>query len=99
MPEDVRDAEQLRLWFRNFSFSLRYIKKNKILQRGPACVRKKNRLEAALSLLEVSGALGVITCGRITCIDLYPALPPDVNKLYFDIGSNLVDGNIYKSIL
>lgn len=60
--QEYKDSEVLWRWLQsNFNFwMLNKIKKNDILQLGPMAVRKKERLEQALALLQVQGKLVVI---------------------------------------
>ncbi|AXV35149.1 hypothetical protein BFW41_14885 [Aeromonas hydrophila] len=59
--QEYKDSEVLWRWLHlNHKFwILNKIKKNDILQLGPMAVRKKERLEQALALLQVQGKLVV----------------------------------------
>jgi hypothetical protein len=90
-PKYVADAQALMQWFKAYKNSgVRYLKKNKILQNGPAGLRKKVHLDAALSHLKSWHPLGEITSKNTRVIDLWPQHPFDEVKLKQDLMIDVV---------
>ena len=86
LPEFVRDAEKLSQWFGQLN-NVRYVKKNRILQIGPGCVRKKSKLDAALEYLALNRHLQVVQYKKTQCIDLFPHYQPDFQQLHYEVTS------------
>ncbi|WP_161785944.1 YfjI family protein [Halopseudomonas pelagia] len=73
LPQPIQDAETLLAWLGRFSLrGIRYMKKNRIMQYGPSCVRKKSRLDAALDWLVISRKLVVGRYEKTSYVDLMP---------------------------
>lgn len=90
-PKYVTDAQALHSWLSAYANSgVRYLKKNKILQNGPAGLRKKVHLDAALSHLKSWHPLGEITSKNTRVIDLWSQHPLDEAKLKQDLLIDIV---------
>ena len=85
-PKYVVDADALYVWFCGYANSgVRYLRKNTILQIGPAGLRKIAHLDAALSYLKSWNPLGEFKLKNIGVIDLLPLAPFDEAKLKQDV--------------
>ena len=73
LPQPVQDAEILLAWLGRFSLNgIRYHKKNRIMQYGPSCVRKKHRLDAALDWLVIERRLSLGRHEKTVYVDTVP---------------------------
>lgn len=76
-PDYIRNAEELKLWLQiQFSnVSVTSIKKNTIRQRGPYCIRDKDKLNHALTHLKNLGYISIVTIDRTQYVNLsvYPS--------------------------
>jgi hypothetical protein len=85
-PKYVTDAENLKQWLGVYANSgTRYIKRNDILQRGPAGTRNKRDFEAALDYLRSYTPIGEIVAGKTRVIDLWSKNPFDQLQLNKDM--------------
>jgi len=85
-PKYVVDSENLKIWLESYmNTNIRYIKKNNILQFGPAGSRNKKDLEPALNHLKISFYLTETRWKRTAVLDLFPRYPPDEVKLQNDL--------------
>ena len=90
-PKYVADAQALMQWFNAYANSgVRYLKKNKILQNGPAGLRKKAPLDTAINHLKSWHPLGEIRSKNTRVIDLWPQQPFDELKLKQDLMIDIV---------
>lgn len=90
-PKYVIDAQNLMQWFSVYANSgIRYLKRNNILQFGPAGTRKKTDLDAALEYLKPNNDLTEIISRKTRVIDLWPRQPFDEVKLSQDLGLDVV---------
>jgi len=82
VPQPIRDAEELCLWLNRFSLrGIRYMKKNRIMQYGPSCVRKKSRLDAALDWLVLSRKIAIGRYGKTGYVDIVPWNPTELYRM------------------
>lgn len=90
-PKYVTDAQNLMQWLGVYADSgVRYLKRNNILQFGPAGTRKKKDLEAALEYLRPNGDILVIKSRNTKVIDLWPQYDFDAAKLSQDLLQDVV---------
>lgn len=90
-PKYVTDAQNLMQWFSVYANSgIRYLKRNNILQFGPAGTRKKADLEAALEYLKPNNDLAEIIARKTRVIGLWPRQPFDGAKLSQDLSLEVV---------
>jgi hypothetical protein len=90
-PRYITDAQNLMQWLGEYANSgVRYLKRNNILQFGPAGTRKKKDLEAALEHLKPSGNLKEMISRRTRIIDLWPQQPFDEARLNQDLLQDIV---------
>lgn len=87
-PETNRasDAEKLNNWLiYNQPPGRRYIRKNKVRQYGPYCIRDKQRLENALEHLEIQGFIKRFQVNNIEAIDYRPAYSDDPWRIPYEL--------------
>ena len=90
-PKYITDAQNLMQWLAVYANSdIRYLKRNNILQYGPAGTRKKKDLEAVLEYLKPNRDLAEIMSRKTRVIDLWPQLPFDAAKLNQDLMQDVV---------
>ena len=90
-PKYVTDAQNLMQWLGGYANSgVRYLKRNKILQFGPAGTRKKKDLEAALEYLKPNNEILEMMSRNTRVIDLWPQYDFDEAKLNQDLLQDIV---------
>jgi hypothetical protein len=90
-PKHVIDAQNLMQWLSEYANSgIRYLKRNNILQFGPAGTRKKKDLEAALEYLKPNNDLKEMVSRKTRVIDLWPQQPFDEIRLNQDLLQDVV---------
>lgn len=87
LPQPVQDAETLLAWLERFSLrGIRYMKKNRIMQYGPGCVRKKSRSDAALDWLVISRRVDLGRHEKTSYVDMMPWAPHDHYRMIQEVG-------------
>lgn len=86
-PLDEVLAKNLESWFHSLKGNgFRYVKKNKILQYGPKCIRKSQYLNDALNNLCSKDLIAIHDYKNTVVVDLSPLLAYDQMSFVRDIG-------------